>query len=111
MNHTVLSSLKAGIVIVGTVALTMAVLSIWSTASHLSEESAQRALLVEATQLLEEFHDVHARYPESLDELTFTFPDDGDESTLKALKYNSDGEHYLMVLQGVYSGETLTECR
>jgi hypothetical protein len=95
-----------GVLLVGTYAATM-----FHSAHLLAEESAQRALLDEAAALLDAYHREHGRYPESLQQLAFTYPDGGDRSTLESLEYNSDGEYFIVKTIGASSGKEFRVCR
>jgi type II secretory pathway pseudopilin PulG len=76
-------------------------------ARRAAEESAQRALLIEATQLLANYIQKHGKYPESLKELAFTYPDGGDDSLLSKFKYESDGKRYSLTTVGTSTGKEL----
>lgn len=79
----------------------------FAAARRAAKESAQRALLVEATQLLTEYHQEHGEYPDSLEGLAFTYPDGGDVSLLSQLEYVSDGKGYSLTTVGASTGEKL----
>jgi type II secretory pathway pseudopilin PulG len=111
MRRTVINRVGIALAIGAISVVALWAASVWSAASRSAEESAQRALLAEAAQLLEAFHREHGRYPESLDSLSFNFPDGGDAATLSSLRYNSDGDHYLILVRGAFSGEEFKECR
>ncbi len=86
----------------------------WSAmvnARRLAEESAQRALFVEAVDLLAAFHEQHDQYPDSLDAMPLTYPDGGDKSTLTTLTYESNGKHYSLVTKGISTGQKIRESR
>lgn len=76
-------------------------------ASLTANESAQRALLVEATQLLREYHREHGDYPDSLEGLAFAYPDGGDSSLLSEFKYESNGKRYSLTTVGTSTGKKL----
>jgi len=87
------------------------VAQVFREASRAATDSAQRALMLEATQQLEIYKKRHGRYPKSLEPLTFTYPDGGDSSTLATLEYESDGNHYSIVVKGKYDGTVYKESR
>jgi hypothetical protein len=95
-----------GVILMGSYAAML-----WRSASRAAEESAQLALLDEAEKLLAAYHRAHGHYPDTLEELAFTYPDGGDRSTLDSLEYDSDGEYYLVKTIGAFSGEERRVCR
>lgn len=95
-----------GMLLVGTYAAMM-----FRSAQLVGEESAQRALLDEAAALLDVYHREHGHYPESLQQLAFTYPEGGDRSTLESLEYNSDGEYFIVKTIGASSGQEFRVCR
>jgi hypothetical protein len=76
-----------------------------------TRESPQQAVLSEAERLLNNYHAVNGRYPETLEELQFKFAGDGRPETLKLFQYQSDGEHYALVTHSVATGEEMKSCR
>jgi hypothetical protein len=76
-----------------------------------TRESPQGAILAEAERLLNNYHAVNGHYPETLEELPFTFAGDGQPETLKLFTYQSDGEHYALVTHSVATGEEMKSCK
>jgi hypothetical protein len=87
--------------------LALALRGAWKAA----RESPQHAVLVEAEQLLNNYHAVNGHYPETLEELPFKFAGDGQPETLKLFTYQSDGEHYALVTHSVATGEEMKSCK
>jgi hypothetical protein len=77
---------------------------VFKDAHHAAQTSAQLALFKEAEELLEVYRAKHGQYPTSLDSLSFTFPDGGDDLTLAKLQYKSDGRTYSLVTIDPNSG-------
>jgi Tfp pilus assembly protein PilE len=74
-------------------------------------ESAQRALLVEASKLLQDYHASHNRYPETLSDLPFTDPNYGGRSLLEHFVYESRPGGYHLRTVGSLSGETYKDSK
>lgn len=111
MSRTASTRFKIAIASAAVVVAGAWAVRVWRDASQSAEESAQRALLAESTQLLEAFHRQHGQYPDSLSQLDFTFPDGGDAATLATLQYKSDGDHFVIRVQGASTGDELKVCR
>jgi type II secretory pathway pseudopilin PulG len=71
-----------------------------------ARESAQRALFVETTHLLQDYYATHGRYPETLRGLAFTYPDGSDSALLDCFVYEPRVDGYHLRSVGVSSGET-----
>ncbi len=50
--------------------------------------------------LLDEQFQQHGKYPDSLEGLKFTYGDGGDHETLAGLRYETDGEHFVITARG-----------
>ena len=111
MKRTIWRHLETWVVVLGAIFLVAWATQVWCAASRTAEESAQRALLAEAAQLLDAYHGRHGQYPPSLDEISFSFRDGGNAATLSTLRYNTDGNHYVILVRGAYSGDEFKECR
>jgi hypothetical protein len=75
-------------------------------AGLVARESGQRALFVETTHLLQDYHATHGRYPAALRGLAFTYPDGSDSSLLDSFVYEPRVDGYHLRTVGVWSGET-----
>jgi hypothetical protein len=100
----------AGIAVAIAIPIGVMVWGVIAQSNLVAEESAQRALFVEAVDLLAKYHEQHGEYPDSLDELALTYSDGGDKSTLASLTYYTDGANYVLTTHGVSTGQELREC-
>ena len=67
-----------------------------------AEESAQRALLAQACELLETHYREHSSFPESLAALPLTFRDGGPPETLRGFEYSHSDSSARISVVGAY---------
>jgi hypothetical protein len=72
-----------------------------------ARESSQRALIVEIQSLLDEHHETHGVYPETLTVLPLTYPDGGTPELLRDLDYVITQDGYSLRTRGYRSGQVL----
>jgi hypothetical protein len=72
-----------------------------------ARESSQRALIVEIQSLLDEHHETHGVYPETLTTLPLTYPDGGTPELLRDFQYEVTQGGYLLSTRGYSSSEVL----
>jgi hypothetical protein len=80
-------------------------------AQRAARESGQRSLIVQAERQLTAHYAVHGRYPDSLDDMQFTFTDGADAATLDRIEYHTDGTYYRMVTASDFDGREISACR
>ncbi len=72
-----------------------------------ARESSQRALIVEIQSLLDEHHETHGVYPETLTVLRLTYPDGGTPELLRDFDYVVTQDGYSLRTRGYRSGQVL----
>jgi hypothetical protein len=76
---------------------------------RVSEDSAQRALLVELGKRLDAYYDTHQSYPRSLAELpAHSWPDGSSPATLRSFRFDSDGASFTLSCTSAYDGRVFT---
>ena len=76
---------------------------------RVSEDSTQRALLVELGQRLDSHYQTHKSYPKSLDELpAHGWPDGSSSATLRSFRFESDGASFTLSCTSAYDGRVFT---
>jgi Tfp pilus assembly protein PilE len=72
-----------------------------------AKESSQRALVVEAIDLLEKYRNKTGTYPKHLTSLSFTYPDGGGPDLLKDIVYKTSNDTYSLKIISYASGEVI----
>jgi hypothetical protein len=76
---------------------------------RVSEDSAQRALLVELGQSLDAHYESHKSYPRSLAEVpAHSWPDGSSPATLRSFRFESDGASFTLSCTSAYDGRVFT---